>query len=105
VSTLTDLARWYVLGVAITVAVIGSFHWPRWFRTLDFEGRMVWLAVAGLNFAIGYGTGEGLAKGLPGGPRNLIVAVCMTWLLFAIAYRPVRQVWRWWLRRRLSRRT
>lgn len=95
-----DLIYWlrvYVIVVSVVVAVIGSLQWRRWCE-FKVENRLAWLAVIFLNFAMGFGTVESLHAGIPGGPRNYVTALAMTFLLAAVLYHPVRA-----LRARLSR--
>lgn len=100
---LTDWLRWYVIAVGALAALIGTPQWPRIWRDGNPQDVMAWLALAALNLAVVLGTVEGLVRGLPGGPRNWLISVAMTWLLAAVAYHPARQGWRWWLRRRAMR--
>lgn len=84
---LTDWLRIYVIAVAVLVAVAGGFQWRRW---LGFkpENQLAWLAIVALNTAVGYGTWETWRAHLPGGVRNYLIALAMTWLLASVLYHP-----------------
>jgi hypothetical protein len=85
-----DLVYWlrvYVLIVAVVVAVVGTLQWRRW-SGFKVENRLAWLALVALNLALGFGTLETLQQNLPGGLRNYIVALAMTFLLAAVLYHP-----------------
>lgn len=94
----TDWLRVYVIVVSIVVAIAGSLQWRRW-PGFKVENRLAWLSLVALNFAMGYGTWETLRAGVPGGPRNYVTCLAMTFLLAAVFYHPVVA-----LRARLSRR-
>jgi len=80
--------RVYVIAVSVVVAVVGSFQWRRW---LGFkpENQYAWLSLVALNLAIGLGTLETVHQHVPGGYRNYLTAIAMTWLLGSVLYHPV----------------
>ena len=84
--------RVYVIAVSVVCAVAGSLQWRRWPRFKP-ENQLAWLALAALNLAIGIGTLESLHAHLPGGYRNYLTALAMTWLLAAVLYVPVTERW------------
>lgn len=96
----TDWLRVYVIIVAVFVAVAGSLQWRRW-PGFKVENRLAWLAIVALNFSMGFGTLETLRAGFPGGPRNYVSALAMTFLLAAVLYHPVSG----WHQRRRRRST
>ena len=91
--------RLYVIAVSLICAVAGTLQCRR-FPTFKPENQLAWLALAALNVAIGLGTFESLEAHIPGGYRNYLVALAMTWLLAAVLYVPTHN---WRARRRESK--
>lgn len=95
---LTEWLRIYVVVVSLFVMVVGTMQWRR-FLVFIPENQLAWLSIAALNLAIGVGTLESFVDGAPGGVRNYLIAVAMTWLLAAVCYRPFLWAhlrWRAW---------
>lgn len=92
---MTDALRLYVIVVSILVCVAGTFQWRRWSGFAP-ENQLAWLAIAALNAAVGYGTFETWRAGLPGGVRNHVLALAMTWLLAAVLYHPATSLLARW---------
>jgi hypothetical protein len=87
-----DAVRWGTVVASLLVVAIGTPQWRRWWRDYPpvvVQGR---LALAALNAAVGYGTWEALHRGLPGGPRNVAIAVGILWALYTVAWQPISDV-------------
>jgi len=87
VSAAVEFVRWYNVAAAVAVIVTGTAQARRW-RTFDAETRLHWQSTALLNLTALFGTWESLRDGYPGGGRVYLLAVGLTWLLAAVAYRP-----------------
>lgn len=97
-----DLAtglRIYTATVAVLVAILGSTQWRRW-RSYMPETQLVWLAVVLLNFSALAGALQALDRHLHGGPANYVIAVAVTFELYAVGFPYVRDL----LRRQKTRR-
>ena len=95
-----DAVRWATVALSALTVVVGTPQWSRWLREYPPEVVQGRLALAALVLAVGYGTTEALLRGLPGGPRNLVVAVGMLWAAYTVAWHPVTALYR-----KLTRRT
>lgn len=98
-----EAVRWFVVGTAVLVALIGApVLWRLW-PTYKIENKYVWVAVVVANFALGYGTAETLWRGIPGGPRTIVIAFAEFFFLVAVAFHPFEYARRWLIRRLIRR--
>jgi hypothetical protein len=88
-----EVARWVVVVCSALAIVVGTPQWSRWWRQHPPEVLQGRLALAALNVAAGYGTAESLVRGIPPGPRTLVFAVGALWALYAVAWRPVTDLY------------
>lgn len=99
VDSLVHGLRVYVVIVSAIVAMLGTFQAKRW-RSYLAENQLAWLALALLNLAAFVGCLESLLRDVPGGTRTYVVALAVTYELQAVAFHPVRALWRHWRVRR-----
>lgn len=94
--------RIYTTVLTVLVAVIGSCQIRRW-KTYMPETQLAWLALVFLNLSAFVGTVQTLSGGIPGGTRTYVVAIAVTFELYAVAFPPVRSLFRWRRARRFIR--
>ena len=82
-----DWIRYYNVVVAVGIALAGTPQLRELFDTTQRE-RLHWLSTIFLNVTALWGTIESLKAGYPGGFRVYLLAMALTWLFVAVAYRP-----------------
>lgn len=90
-----DLIRYYNVIMAVGIGIVGTSQLRELFEYSDRRERLHWLSTILLNLTALWGTVESLRAGYPGGARIYFLAVALTWLFVAVAYRPLERLQAW----------
>lgn len=86
---MTEALRMYVVVASGLVGIVGTPVLIRHWRSWKVPNQFAWMSLILLNAATFIGTIEVLIAGTPGGFRNYLFAIAITWLLIAVCYQPV----------------